>query len=142
MISVVPAPVSLEPQAGSFDLSTASVSGVGAAYAAQALGIPETIPETSGGSIHLVLGKSPAPGGYTLTATESGIRIESADQAGLFAGVQTLRQLAHGGSVDAVTITDYPRFAYRGAMLDVARHFFSVADVKRYIDDIALVKIN
>ena len=138
MNSVVPAPVSLEPQAGSFDLSSASVSGVGAAYAAQVLGIPEA----EGGSIQLTLGESPAPGGYTLIATEAGIRIESADEAGLFAGVQTLRQLAHGGSVDAVTITDYPRFAYRGAMLDVARHFFGVNDVKRYIDDIALLKIN
>ena len=138
MNSVVPAPVSLEPQAGSFDLSTARVSGVGAAYAAQALGIPAT----EDGSIHLVLGTSPAPSGYTLTATEAGIRIEAADEAGLFAGVQTLRQLAHGGTVDAVTIADYPRFEYRGAMLDVARHFFSVADVKRYIDDVALLKIN
>ena len=40
------------------------------------------------------------------------------------------------------TIVDYPRFAYRGAMLDVARHFFTVAQVERYIDEIALYKIN
>src|SRR5690606_23223985 len=38
--------------------------------------------------------------------------------------------------------TDHPRFAYRGAMLDVARHFFGIDDVKRYIDDIALLKLN
>ena len=66
--------------------------------------------------------------------------------AGLFAAIQTLRQLAAGApmprALPCVTIEDYPRFAYRGAMIDVVRHFFSVDDVKRYIDDIALLKIN
>lgn len=138
MNSAVPAPVTLIPRDGSFSLASASVSGPLASFVAEALGISES-PE---GSIQLVLGNSPAPEGYTLEASPSGVRIEAADEAGLFYGVQTLRQLADDGAVGAVSITDFPRFAYRGAMLDVARHFFAVADVKRYIDDIALLKIN
>jgi hexosaminidase len=60
--------------------------------------------------------------------------------------VQTLRQLLPVQSgpwtVPGGDITDYPRLAYRGAMLDVSRHFFSVADVEKYIDQLALYKIN
>ena len=73
--------------------------------------------------------------------------------AGLFHGVQTLRQLlprdvearpsrAARGRSPAARIIDYPRYAYRGAMLDVVRHFFAVDEVKRYIDEIAQYKIN
>ena len=73
--------------------------------------------------------------------------------AGLFRGVQTLRQLLPATvehptrqrgpwRVPAVRIADHPRFAWRGAALDVARHFFSVADVERYIDLISLYKLN
>jgi hexosaminidase len=83
-----------------------------------------------------------APEGYTLQIDGGGIRIEAADEAGLFYGRQTLDQLAVDGRVPFARVTDYPRFSYRGAMLDVARHFFSVADVKRYLDAIALLKIN
>ncbi len=79
---------------------------------------------------------------YSLEVDEAGIRIEAADDAGMFYAEQTLRQLAVDGRVPFVSIADHPRFAYRGAMLDVARHFFGVADVKRYIDDIALLKFN
>ena len=82
---------------------------------------------------------------YTLRATEDGIRISAGAPAGAFWAVQTLRQLlspAAPWTVPAVDIEDSPRFAYRAAMLDVARHFFPVDDVKRYIDDIALLKIN
>ncbi len=79
--------------------------------------------------------------------------IRARTAAGLFAGVQTLRQLLpatveakrrQSGPwlVPAARIVDQPRFAYRGAMLDVARHFFSVREVKRYIDEIAQYKVN
>ena len=72
---------------------------------------------------------------------------------GLSNGLQTLRQLLPAAiesgqpladllEVVAVEIADYPRFAYRSAMLDVARHFFTVAEVERYIDEIAMLKIN
>src|SRR5262249_7250861 len=67
--------------------------------------------------------------------------------AGLFYGVQTLRQLipaGHSGplSLPGVSIRDLPRFEWRGAMLDVARHFFGVEEIKRYIDLISHYKIN
>jgi hexosaminidase len=72
-----------------------------------------------------------------------GVRLAAATPAGLFRGAQTLRQLASvDGSIPAGRITDRPRFAYRGVMLDVARHFFPVADVKRLIDVAALLKLN
>ncbi|KQR53908.1 beta-N-acetylhexosaminidase [Leifsonia sp. Leaf336] len=86
--------------------------------------------------------------GYTLEVAAEGVRIGAATAAGAFWGVQTLRQLVPAAcdgdplTVDAVRISDHPRFAYRGAMLDVARHFFPPADVKRFIDAIVLLKVN
>ncbi|NJQ02522.1 family 20 glycosylhydrolase [Streptomyces sp. PLAI1-29] len=85
-----------------------------------------------------------APGGVTVTAPR---------HAGLFRGVQTLRQLLPAAAeadtrqpgpwtVPGGTVTDAPRFTHRGAMLDVSRHFFTVEQVKRYIDQLALYKIN
>ena len=96
-------------------------------------------------SIALAIDSELAEEAYTLHAAKDGIRISAGSPAGAFWAVQTLRQLLSATSpwaVAAVEIEDSPRFAYRGAMLDVARHFFGVDDVKRYIDDIALLKIN
>jgi hexosaminidase len=92
--------------------------------------------------------------GYELQVSPDSVRIRAPHPAGLFRGVQTLRQLlppaieSHmkissiSWTVPAVAITDQPRFAWRGAMLDVARHFFSVDEVKQYIDLLALYKLN
>lgn len=87
--------------------------------------------------------------GYTLEVAAEGVRIGAATPAGAFWGVQTLRQLlpADRGddgalAIDAVNVHDHPRFRYRGAMLDVARHFFTPAEVKRFIDAIVLLKVN
>jgi hexosaminidase len=91
--------------------------------------------------------------GYELTIAADGVRIAASTAAGLFYGVQTFRQLLpwsieyqaarpHPIAVPPGKIQDRPRFVWRGAMLDVARHFFGVDDVKRYIDLIALYKIN
>ncbi|MEL4320673.1 family 20 glycosylhydrolase [Leifsonia sp. YIM 134122] len=94
--------------------------------------------------------------GYVLRTSATGALLSADTAEGLFRGIQTLRQLFPAPiesreRVDAlgtrwaaasVDIDDFPRFAYRGAMLDVARHFFDVTDVKRYIDDIALLKTN
>jgi len=94
--------------------------------------------------------------GYDLTIDKDGIRLTAAAQAGLFYGVQTLRQLLPYAAeyeaimyeqprpvtLPAMHIRDAPRYPWRGAMLDVARHFFSVDDVKRYIDLLALHKMN
>lgn len=85
--------------------------------------------------------------GYELSITTDSVLISANCPAGLFYGVQTLRQLLPtrpSGIVNlpGVSIRDIPRFVWRGAMLDVARHFFGVEDVKRYIDLIAQYKIN
>ena len=86
--------------------------------------------------------------GYELVITPKKVTLRSLKPAGLFYGVQTLLQLLPQGAVtDTVilpsgTIRDYPRYAYRGAMLDVARHFFKPADVKRFIDLMASYKMN
>jgi hexosaminidase len=96
-------------------------------------------------SITLELDPALAEEAYVLHATADGIRISASAPAGAFWAVQTLRQLLSPTApwtIPAVDIQDSPRFAYRGAMLDVARHFFPVDDVKRYIDDIALLKVN
>ncbi len=92
--------------------------------------------------------------GYTLNVINSGVTIKANTKAGLFYGVQSLIQLLPhqiesnslvknvNWSIPAVEITDYPRFGWRGLMLDVSRHFFSVADVKTYIDNMASYKYN
>jgi hexosaminidase len=93
--------------------------------------------------------------GYELTTREEGVTLVASHPAGLFRGVQTLRQLLPPGieaeqsvlsrgpwTVPAGAIVDRPRFAWRGAMLDVARHFFTVDEVKQYVDLLALYKIN
>lgn len=91
--------------------------------------------------------------GYALTISENGVLLTANDAAGLFHGVQTIRQMLPA-SVESASpqpgpwripsgrIVDYPRYAYRGAMLDVTRHFFPVQTVERYIDELALYKVN
>jgi len=91
--------------------------------------------------------------GYRLQVNPSGVKIRANEPAGLFAGVQTLRQLlppaveadaeqSANWDVPGGHIHDYPRFRYRGSHLDVARHFFDVDTVKQYIDYLAQYKIN
>jgi len=86
------------------------------------------------------------PDGYRLTITPQQILV-AGKGAGLFYGIQTLIQLipADRGAIaklPCVQIEDYPRFGYRGLMLDVCRHFFSVEFVKKYIDLMAAYKLN
>ena len=87
-------------------------------------------------------------GGYVLDIShENGIRITGNDAAGVFYGIQTFIQMlpTRAGVVPRlpeVEIEDSPRFAYRGMHLDVVRHFFPVAYIKRYIDFLALHKLN
>lgn len=79
---------------------------------------------------------------YTLSVNSDRILVQAKNATGAFYAVQTLRQLAKENSIPAVEITDYPRFAYRGMHLDVSRHFYDVAAVKRFIDQLAYHKIN
>ena len=91
--------------------------------------------------------------GYRLDLNPKEISIAAGDEAGVFYGVQTLRQLLpvtvetsgdglSGVTLPSMTIIDAPRFAWRGMHLDVSRHFFPLAFVKQYIDMLALHKMN
>lgn len=91
--------------------------------------------------------------GYELGVTRDGVTLSAAQPNGLFYGVQTIRQLLpwsveHRAAIGrrftlvGVRIVDKPRFVWRGAMLDVSRHFIGVDAVKRYIDLMALYKLN
>ncbi len=90
---------------------------------------------------------------YVLTISSDSVKLSGGGPAGLFYGVQTLRQLLPDKieltsqqpgpwELAAGTIRDQPTYAWRGSMLDVARHFFGVEVVKRYIDLLALYKFN
>ena len=80
---------------------------------------------------------------YRLRVTAAGATIDAADSAGLFYGLQTLRQLVEAGTpVRGIEINDAPRFPYRGMHLDVVRHFMPVEFVKRYIDLLSRYKMN
>jgi hexosaminidase len=91
---------------------------------------------------------NPIPGAYRMTVDNKGVYIAGDNETGVFYGIQTLIQLLPIQLTNAklpipfVSITDSPRFPYRGMHLDVGRHFFPVSFVKKYIDYIALHKMN
>jgi hexosaminidase len=172
--AVVPAPVSATPAAGvTFSITSATTiyvepgsaaaAGVGAFLAdllRRSTGYPLPVADAPAslpaGSIALLLAGAPSvvgAEGYRMEVNAGAISVQANQPAGLFAGVQTLRQLlppaAESGTVQpgpwpvaGGEVIDYPRFGHRGAMLDVARHFFPVATVERYLDEIALYKLN
>lgn len=159
---LIPKPTSLVPMEGSFTISprtTISIKTRGkeldaivyllAGYLAQASGHEIATNDGGAGNVRLSLEGDPALGeeGYQLNVTPEAVLLESHRPAGLFYAVQTLRQLlplGHSGdiSLQALSIRDIPRFSWRGAMLDVARHFFGVGDVKRFVDLISHYKMN
>ncbi len=99
------------------------------------------------GHIALTLGLDPEkPEAYRLTVGKEGVTIVGGSEAGVFYGIQTLRKALPvvSGSVllPAVEVNDWPRFGYRGAHLDVSRHFIGVDSVKRFIDMLALHNMN
>ncbi|MFZ1527498.1 MAG: family 20 glycosylhydrolase [Ferruginibacter sp.] len=86
-------------------------------------------------------------GAYTFSVTDRGVQVVSQNGSGIFYGIQTLLQLMPAKrdallSIPQLSITDYPRFGYRGMHLDVGRHFFPVSFVKKYIDYLAYHKYN
>lgn len=109
------------------------------------------------GSINFVLTNEPdiPAEGYQLIVSRKNITLKAGQAAGLFYGTQTLLQLLPAAvefperqkpikswTLPEVTIADQPRFAWRGLMLDVSRHFFTVAQVKDYIDQMVKYKFN
>lgn len=163
---VVPAPASVEPGGSPYRITRATRIRVDDSRGVRRIGEyvadvlrPSTgyaLPVTSQGKdgIQLRLAKGPfGAEGYRLDSGAKGVTITAAQPAGLFHGVQTLRQLLPAAvEKDSVqpgpwvvaggTIKDTPRYGWRGAMLDVSRHFFTVDQVKRYVDQLALYKVN
>ncbi len=167
-IHIIPEPVQIQKMSGEFSLTPTSVIGYNNADArhvaemlAEKLNTPtgfqlKTEQETNG-TIQLnlndktddVLGAE----GYTLESSPQGVMITANQPAGLFYAMQTLLQLLPkeivspvkvqaSWTVPAVKITDYPRFAWRGLMLDVSRHFFTKEEVEKYIDEMTAFKYN
>lgn len=84
------------------------------------------------------------PEGYTIIIGNNSIIIGAINNTGVYYALQSLRQLwvAQGDNLTGISITDYPRFAYRGLMLDTARHFFTVSQIESVIDIMASHKLN
>ena len=161
-LAIIPKPVHSQWGTGSFSLNrntvlvlTSEEQGRSASflneYLQQCYGFRlKTTQAPQNGAITLSTTPSSASareGRYVLEVTASGIRIEGDTYQGTFYGIQTLIQLlptevSGDLAIPVVSIEDYPRFGYRGLMLDVGRHFFSVDFIKRYLDFIALHKMN
>ncbi|SDP24613.1 family 20 glycosylhydrolase [Lentzea jiangxiensis] len=167
---LVPVPVSVQSKSGVTHTLTAAskiytapaardvgtfLAGVLRPSTGYALPVSDTTTTPSDGISLLLSGAPAAVGqqGYQLDVAANAIVLRATTPEGLFAGVQTLRQLlpakvesttvqAGPWTVPGALIVDHPRFSHRGAMLDVARHFHPVSTVKRYIDQLALYKIN
>lgn len=167
-INLIPQPVEIQKTDGNFQLTASSTISFNnpdcrgiAEMLAKRLNTPTGFSiktqQNSSGSIQLNLNKVPAETtgkeGYTLLATSKSVVISANEPAGLYYGIQTLLQLlpkeieSRSGvrtkwTVPGVKITDYPRFIWRGLMLDVSRNFFTKAEVKEYIDQISRFKYN
>lgn len=96
-------------------------------------------------AIRLDYDKSVAPEGYRLMAAPTGITVEASDNAGFFYALQTLSQALSqrdGDRMDCFETNDAPRFAYRGAMIDVSRYFMPLDDLKTLVDIASTLKLN
>lgn len=170
-IAIIPEPVSITTRTGHFTLpKTLEIEAPDHADLKPALdmfrkrlsiptGIPVTIKKNAvsasikfqiNGTKDNKLGNE----GYTLSVTPNNIVVRANQPAGLFYGMQTLLQLLPkeiesatpvknvNWQIPAVDVTDYPRFGWRGLMFDVARHFFTKDEVKKFIDDMVKYKYN
>ncbi|MDH3495346.1 MAG: family 20 glycosylhydrolase [Gemmatimonadota bacterium] len=165
--SIVPAPATLTRRAGALTfaaITAVTVPDTGhaelralARMLADELSAPaaRTVPvraadALAGGTVTIALMLDTAlaldPEGYRLTVGPEGARLVAPSPAGLFYGIQTVRQLLPpgepGAALPALEIEDWPRFRYRGMHLDVGRHLFPVAFIKKYIDLMAMYKMN
>ena len=160
---IVPRPVSYEPQKGKVTLNSKSVVYVAdkslvrpatifCSYVVAEKGLQLSVvaKQPKGkGVISLSIDKSLAQEEYLLDVTKQGIVIKGGSEQGVFYGLQSLRQVvfhskgnAKKVAVECMTVKDKPHFGYRGGMFDVCRHIFSVDEVKKFIDILALHKIN
>jgi hexosaminidase len=167
-VNIIPIPVDVQVLSGSWTLtdgSTVTYSGSESRAIADVLsarlnkptGFKITPKQGNSGSIQLNLNNKPdtkiGNEGYTLSSSSKGVIITANAPAGLFYGMQTLMQLFPADiesntvvkaewTIPAVNITDYPRFGWRGLMLDVSRNFFTKEQVKRYINEMSKFKLN
>lgn len=161
-LSLIPQPASLQRLPGHFHLDTSTTIVVAPGNLAEkkvATQLQGWIRQANGVEIAIVEGK-PRDGAivlltdattkgreaYTLDVNGNGVRIAANDETGLFYGAVTYWQLltdpASQNGVPAVHIVDAPRFAWRGLMLDSARHFQSVTEIEHLLDQMALHKLN
>lgn len=165
--NIIPKPVEIKSTAGNFTITAATTIGANNTESQkiaqmftdklkQAAGFNPKVQKT--GAIQFTINATPNTAigdeGYTLESSATGVKVAANKPAGLFYGLQSLLQLlpkeieskvAVKGikwSVPGVKVLDYPRFGWRGLMLDVSRHFFSKDDVKRYIDNMVRYKFN
>ncbi len=171
VISIIPQPLKVEQVKGAFKLTPSVRIAVDdqaglndqavflKSRIAKATGFELKIAaESSGKSIHLLIDKNLAPPlgseGYNLSVSRKGVTITGATPAGVFYGIQTLLQLFPPAIfsnsevkdtdwiIPYVTISDKPRFAWRGFMLDVSRHFFPPSYIYEVLDYMAIHKLN
>ena len=167
-LNLIPQPVELKLEKGSYSLTKSTSIGYNKSESSEiaemlvkkinlATGFKLKATVGNKSAIQLNLNPTPDPQlgneGYMLASTSKGILISANQPAGLFYGMQTLLQLlpaeieskdavSQKWTVPAVTIKDYPRFGWRGLMLDVSRNFFTKEEVKQYIDEMVRFKFN
>jgi len=169
-LPLIPLPASVKPMEGAFEFSPAtairfdrSVTKEMELFAADLQARTGSAPKTAAEELRILLPSEirldvdasldlPA-GGYTLDISPKSVVVKGKDAAGVFYGTRTILQLlpALGSEawkdgapekLQAVEIKDQPRFAWRGMMLDVGRHFYPAEDIKRLIDWMAFHKLN
>ncbi len=168
---IIPAPVKAEAHDGQFQLTAASRLLASPALANEARLLAARLRRATGYPLKIKTANSPraagdiwlttngadaalGPEGYELSVTTNGTVIRAGTAAGVFYGAQSLLQLlppeifsaapapAAAWAVPCVEISDQPRFAWRGFMLDVSRHFFTKPEVEQVLDLLALYKLN
>lgn len=151
--ALIPAPVTMEERSGVFSVQGSLTIAAGSEGEIAAALLREhlarsgvTTTAADGAALSLAVDEGQPAEGYELVVDEGAIRIRGGSPRGVLWGVQSLVQLGEveGGTwrVPAVRIVDAPRYSWRGAHLDVCRHFFSKEFVKRFIDLLALHKLN
>jgi len=160
-VSIIPEPTSVTKKEGSFSISAKTalcIKNAGQQKAASFFNkylqsfygfqLKVTVGTGAKNAITLVNTQKDAPKGtYTLESSSNGVVINGANEEGVFYGVQSLIQLLpieknNTLTIPAVSIQDQPRFSYRGLHLDEGRHFLGMDFVKKYIDFIAMYKLN
>ena len=159
---IIPRPASYEVQRGTFTLSSKTIIYVAekslirpatmfCSNVASEKALKLTVTDGASaakGAINLSIDKSLATEAYMLDITSKGITIKGGSEQGVFYGLQSLRQVVFHGKgtkkikVACMKVVDKPHFGYRGGMLDVCRHFFNVDEVKKFIDILAMHKMN